>query len=51
MLRSPEFHCIVVGVYYVEVRHGGESPLDPAVDVEVVPLGIVLHKGGPEQTP
>ncbi len=51
MLGSPELHCIVVGVDYVEVRHGGEAPLDPAVDVEVVPLGIVLHKGGPEQTP
>ena len=51
MLGSPEFHCIVVGVDYVEVRHGGKAPLNPAVNVEVVPLCIVLHKGGPEQTP
>ena len=51
MFGSPELHRIVVGVDYVEIRHGSKAPLDPAVDVEVVPLGIVLHKSGPEQTP
>jgi hypothetical protein len=47
----PEFHCIIIGVYHIEVGHGGKTPLKPAVDVEIILLGIVLQKGGPEQRP
>ena len=45
MLGSPELHCIVIRVDYVEVRHGCKAPLNPAVNVEVIPLGIVLQEG------
>jgi hypothetical protein len=48
---SPEFYRIVIGIDDIEIRHGLEAPLDPAVYVKIILLRIVLEKGGPEKLP
>ena len=49
VFASPEFNCIIVCIDDIEVRHGPEPPLDPAVDIEVIVLRIVLQECGPEK--
>ena len=51
MLGAPEFYRVVIGLDDIEVRHGLEAPLDPAVYIKIILLGIVLQKGGPEKVP
>ena len=40
---------IVVGIDQKHVRHGFESPLQPAVQIKIFDLGVVLKKGGPKE--
>jgi hypothetical protein len=40
---------IVIAVYQEQIAHGFVSPLQPAVDVEIVPLVVVLQEGGPKK--
>ena len=49
MLGSPEFYRIVISIDDVEIRHGRKAPLDTAVNIEIILLGIVLQEGGPEK--
>jgi hypothetical protein len=51
VLWSPELYRIVISIDDVEIRHGLEAPLDPAVYIKIVLLGIVLQEGGPEKLP
>jgi hypothetical protein len=39
---SPNINGVIVREYHKEIAHRAESPLQAAVDVEVVGLGIVL---------
>jgi hypothetical protein len=48
---SPELYCIVIGIDNIEIRHGLKVPLDPAVNIEIILLCIVLKEGGPEKAP
>ena len=48
ILFSPDIHGIVVGVDNEQIRHRLEAPLQAAVDVEVVALGVVLQESCPE---
>ena len=48
---APELNSVVIGIDNVEIGHGLETPLEPAVDIKIVILGVELHESGPEQGP